>query len=150
MALAITTITNSIAALSVSGVTIQDVDEIIEHVKERDCPLVQPLPNGFVNGLSVTRDSQGPGSIALKTVRYTLTYRLMYAAVGTGRGLFDVYDDMITKAGLFLDALLADDALSGSVDITPMGALNFGLVGDPAGNVFHGCDFQLQVMEFVN
>ena len=150
MALQFATVANSIAAVSVSGVTIKDIDEIIEFVSARDCPLVQPVPNGFVSGLNVERDSQGLGSVAMKTVMYTLTYRLMYAPIGTGRGLFDVYDDMVAKAGLFLDALISNDALTGTIDITPTGALNFGPVLDPAGNSFHGCDFQLKVMEFVN
>jgi len=41
MALAITTVTNSIAALSVTGLTIKDVDEILYAPTDRECPLLQ-------------------------------------------------------------------------------------------------------------
>jgi len=150
MAAAIATVTNSIAALSVSGVTLKDMDEILEQVEERDGPIIQPIPNGFVTDLGAERDSFGDPSQALKTLNYTLNYRLMYIPLDAGRGLFDVYDDMVAKAFLFIDAVLANDDLSGSVDVTPVGALNFGPVVDPAGNQFHGCDFQLRVQEFVN
>lgn len=144
------TVPNSIAAMSVSGVTIKDVDEIVDSVTDRACPIIQPIPNGFVTDFSVERDSQGPGSTALQTVMYTLNYRLMFAPVGTGRGLLGVWADMLVKARLFLDAIIANDDLAGTVDIRPVGALNFGPVSDPAGNQFHGCDFALRVQEFVN
>ena len=149
MALAFATVTNSIAALSVSGVTIKDIDECIAEVLERDCPLIQPGPI-FITNLSVERDSQGPGSSALKTATYTFNYRMFFAPAGAGRGYFDLFDGMIAKAGLFLDAIITDDALTGTVDISPVGVLDFGIVTDPSEVAFHGCDFQLQVQEFVN
>ena len=98
----------------------------------------------------MVRDSTGGGSTAKMTVYYTLSYRLCHTRLGSGRGLFDVYDDMVAIAAAFLDAVLAIDVLTGAVDIMPSDAVNFGPVVDPAGDGFHGCDFALDITEFVN
>lgn len=144
------TIATSIAGLSVPGVTIKDLDGIPEEAQARDCPLLYPKPDGFMSNLRVERDSFGAGSEARKTVRYTLNYAYLHAPVGEGRGLFDVYAAMVGNTLAILDALLADDALNGAVDITPGSVVRFGLVNDPAGGWFHGCVLGLDVVEFVN
>lgn len=149
MSLQIATVCASIAALSVAGVTIKDLDEIPENVDLR-APTILPKPDGFVSGLRYERQSQGGGSVAKGDCYYTLTYRLCYAPVGSGRGLFETYPAMVTAAFAFLDAVLAVDVLQGAVTIRPVGALNFGPVSDPAGNIFHGCDIAVEIMEFVN
>lgn len=148
MALALTTITNSIAALSVSGVTIKDVDEIPNEVLDRECPMVIPKPDGFVSNFKPERVTLGSGSGAKWNVNYNLTYRLLYAKVGTGRGLFDLYSGFAVKAMLFVDAVMDNDALTGTVDITLDNISDFGPVVDPAGITFHGCDFTFSVLEF--
>lgn len=150
MALAFTTITNSIAAIDVLGVTIRDIDEIPEAVTPTMCPVLYPEPVGFISNFEYTRQSQGGGAVALADVTYNLTYTFLYAPVGSGRGLFDVYDDMVAKVGLILDAFIIADAATGAVDLTPDTPLNLGPVSDPAGNVFHGCQFVLNITEFVN
>ena len=94
MTLQADTIATSIAGLSVSGVTIKDLDGISEQVHARACPLLYPKPDGFMSNLRVERDSFGPASNARKTVRYTLSYVYLHAPIGEGRGLFDVYADM--------------------------------------------------------
>lgn len=150
MALAIATVADSISKLTVSGVILKDIDEIPSSVADRDTPMIIPRPDGFISNFRFQRDSFGAGGDAKITVRYTLLYRLLAAKVGSGRGLFDVYDTMITKTGLFLDAIIANDAITGAVDIIAAGVENVGGVGDPAGNIFHGCDISIDVMEFVN
>ena len=149
MTLAIATITNSIAALNVALVHIRDIDEIPEAVNPSDCPIIYPKPDGFVTNFRVEVNSFGSSS-AKKTVRYTLTYRFLQAALSSGRGLFDVYDDLVTNVFAFLDAVIANDALTGAIDDTPVNTINFGAVGDPAGNLFHGADIAIEIMEFVN
>ena len=150
MALAIATIADSIAAVSVSGVTIKDLNEIPEAVTLRDCPVLFPRPDGFVTDLAVKRDSFGTGAVAKMTVTYILTYTFCHAPIGSGRGLFDVYDNMIANAFAIIDAIITNDTVTGLVDLQVDDALNFGPVEDPSGNVFHGCEIQLYVMEFVN
>jgi hypothetical protein len=148
MALAIATVANSIAALSVSGVTIKDVDEIPSAVDTRQ-PTILPKPD-FVTGFVMERDSFGAGS-AKMTVRYVLNYRFCYKPVGAGRaGQIEHYDGMVDKVALFWDAVLAINTLTGAVDIEPAGVAHMGLVNDPADNIFLGCDLAVNVTEFVN
>ncbi len=150
MALNISTIATNIAALEVSGVTIKDITGIKDKFTKRDCPVVYPNPDGFVSDFNVVRDSFGDPSQAKKTVTYTLTYRFLQAPLGSGRINFAVYSDFITKAYAFIDAIIANDDISGAVDLEISDALNFGPVADPSGNTFHGCDIALNVKEFVN
>lgn len=148
MALALTTITNSIAALSVSGVTLKDIDEIPETATGLG-PVIYPKPDGFVTDFTVERNSFGGGSTAKMTATYNLTYRFCHSPVGSGRFL-EFYDDMVTKAFLFLDAVIAVDVMTGLIDLQVDDTLSFGPVMDPSGAVFHGCDIVLRVMEFIN
>ena len=154
MALSADTIASSIATLSVPGVTVLGLDEIPETVTGRDCPLMYPRPDGFMSNLRVERVSFGPASSAAKDVRYTLHYTFLLAPVGDGRGLFDVYADMVSYVLAILDAIIADDALNGTItgviDITPQGVVRFGLVASPAGGHFHGAQLSFEVLEHVN
>jgi len=150
MGLAFTTITNSIAAIAVTGVTIKDIDEIPESVLPRMCPIMYPEPDGFISGFTYERNSTGPGSVALATVNYNMTYAFLYTPVGSGRGLFDVYDDMVSKVGAILDKIIVSDAITGVVDLTIAEAFQFGAVPDPTGNMFIGTRLVFQVIEFIN
>lgn len=148
MALQIAAVANSIAALSVSGVTMKDVDEIPTGVDTR-APTILPLPD-YVTNFEVERDSFGGGG-ALRSVSYTLNYRLCYKPVGQGRHkTIEYYDVMIDKVALFFDAVMAVDTLTGAVDIAPDGVTNMGLVNDPSDNEFIGCDLAVRITEFVN
>ena len=126
MALKITTIADSIAGLSVSGVTLYDIDEIPTAIISRDVPAIIPRPDDYITD---------------------------HSKLGTGRrSLFDTYSGMVTKIGLFLDALIAADAVSGSLDSRPISISNVGAVPSPAeeGVAFHGCDIGVRITEFVN
>jgi hypothetical protein len=146
MALQFAAVANSIAGLSVSGVTLTDVDEIPQAGDTRT-PSIIPAPN-WMSDFTMERMSFGGGSSALMDLRYTLTYRLLYAPVGSGRGFVGVVDKMIDKLALFLDAVIAVDTLTGLVDITPAGVSGFGVVTDPSDNKFWGCDISLSILEF--
>ena len=153
MALKITTIADSIAGLSVSGVTLYDIDEIPTAIISRDVPAIIPRPDDYITDFEPEVNSLGTGSTAKMTVRYTLNYRLYHSKLGTGRrSLFDTYSGMVTKIGLFLDALIAADAVSGSLDSRPISISNVGAVPSPAeeGVAFHGCDIGVRITEFVN
>lgn len=152
MTLAIRYVTEAISLLDVDGVSIVDLDAIPEAVDGRRA-LIMPRPDGFVTGFSIERDSFGTSG-AKMTAIYTLNYRLLYAGIGEGRGLFDKYPDMVDAAFRFLDAVLAIGEVTSEasrvVDLNIANALNFGPVLDPAGNAFHGCEIELTVTEFVN
>lgn len=149
MALALATVTDSIAGLSVTGLTIKDLDEIPAAADPRQATLI-PLPN-FVTAFSMERDSFGGGSTAKMTVNYTLNYRLLFTQPGKGRaGTIENYDNMVALVVAFWDAVIAIDELAGAVDIVPGGISNMGLVNDPADNAFIGCDVAVICTEFVN
>ena len=149
MALAITTVTNSIAELSVSGLVIKDIDEVPEAVDPRQ-PTLLPLPD-FITGFELERDSYGGGSTAKMTVRYQLNYRLCYAPLGDGRTtVLEMQAGTVEMIGLILDAVLAVDTMTGNVDIQPSQVVGMGAVLDPSDNAFWGCDISFVVTEFVN
>ena len=152
MALQIVTVADSISKLLVTGVELKDIDKIVTEGHKRNIPMIIPRPDGFISGFLYERESFGPGSTAAINISYTLTYRLLHSKIGTGRsGVIDKYSDMVAKVGLFLDAIIANDTITGAVDIQPFGISEFGPVSDPAGSaVFLGCDIGINVMEFVN
>src|SRR3972149_11779125 len=149
MTLAISTICDSISSLSVSGLTIKDLNEIPEAIRGRDFPVIYPKPDGFVTNFEMVRNSFGGGSTAKMTVTYDLTYRLLGAPIGAGRGLFDSYSLMVEKVYAFIERVLAVDTMDGLIDIVPAEAPAFGPVTDPAGGMFHGADVIFHVMDFV-
>ena len=83
-------------------------------------------------------------------VTYNMTYAFLYTPVGSGRGLFDVYGDMLEKVGLIIDKIIVSDGITGVVDLTIAGAFQFGAVPDPTGNMFIGTRLILNVKEFIN
>ncbi len=147
MAIALTTITNAIAGLSISGVTVLDVDQIYGDMSRAGLPVLYPEPVDFVSNFRVSRDSQGGGSTALITIEYDLTYTFLHSPIGAERVL-EGYTQMVDKAMEVLDAVLAIDTLTGAVDILPTGIAQIGPVPDPAGNMYHGCRFIFHVVEF--
>lgn len=150
MTLAITTISNAITGLSVTGLTIKDIDEIPQAIINRDCPVLIPDPDNYVSRFLVEPDSFGVGGTRKWTANYTLNYLLLYAAVGSGRTtVLEKYSGMVSSAFAFFDALLASSALTGAVDFEPDMIGSFGIV-DFSGTLFHSCGVSLNVKEFVN
>jgi len=146
MGLSADTIAASVAALSITGVTIKGLTNLPAAVDARECPVLAPSVNDppFMTGLSVDRDSFG----GLKTIRYTLNWKLYAGPVGQGRGLLDLYPTLVTKALAVLDAFISNDALSGSIDVTPEDLPQFGPVADPSGVQYHGAVISVRCMEF--
>jgi len=150
MTLAIATISDAITDLSVTGLTIKDIDEIPQAVINRDCPLLVPNPDNYVSRFLVAPDSFGVGSSRKWTASYTLNYLLLYAAAGSGRTtVLEKYSGMVTAAFAFFDALLASSALTGTVDFEPDMIGDFGMTTF-SGTSFHSCGVSLNVKEFVN
>ena len=149
MALQTAAIANSIAGLSVAGLSIRDVDEKPAGVDARQ-PTLFPLEN-YITDFNMVRDSFGGGSTAKMTVTYTLNYRLCYKPIGAGRSnIISWFDDVVDMTMLFIDAVLAVETLTGLIDIIPVEITNMGGVEDPANNIFYGCDIGVNVKEFVN
>lgn len=151
MGLQIVTVAESIADLSVTGVDIKDLDKIPEEGNAMDVPVIIPKPDGFITGFRHAPVSLSSGSGRQVDVFYILTYRLLHSEIGEGMdGLFTTYPAMVALTALFLDEIIANDTLPGAVDAKPLTIPIFGPVADPVGNMFHGCDIGIEIMEFVN
>lgn len=148
MTLSVVTVADSISKLTVTGVTIKDLNEIPESASGMDCPMVYPNPDGFMSNFDVERMAMASGTSNVWNVSYTLTYRFLHSEVGLGLGLFDVYDDMVDKVMDFVDKMLVSDAVTGAVDLEVQDISTFGPVSDPSGTMFHGCDIMLRILEF--
>ena len=148
MTISVVTIADSISKLSVTGVTIKDLNEIPESADPADCPMVYPNPEGFLSNFELERMSMSSGASNDWDVRYSLTYRFLHSEIGGGLGLFDVYDDMVDKVMDFVDKMLVSDSVTGSVDLEVEDITQFGPVSDPSGNMFHGCDIVFRILEF--
>lgn len=146
----IDTITAAIAGLTVTGVTIRDTSNLTDHVEHRDEPLLAPRPNSFVTFQPVQRDTYGLASIAKKTVTFELSYRFFHSDAGEGRGLYDQFPDFMDKIFAINDALIAADALNGTVDMQLTGNPQFGVVQDGAGGNFWGADITVLCTLFIN
>ncbi len=149
MALAIATLPHTIAAVSVAGVSIRDVDQILQNVTVADCPLLQPEPLDFVRGFRAVRQSFGPNASAFKQVEYDLIYTYFHAPIGASYAL-ELYDDLLTKLAAIEDAILTDDTINDVVDINPGEIPQVGPVKDPAGHNFLGAQLTFHVVEYVN
>jgi hypothetical protein len=164
VAINLSTVTASIAALSIAAVypgattnsstnvTVLDIDALkddLSHEVARG-PVLAPMPNGFVKLDKVTLDAMGSGASAKKTIQYSLAYRLFYCTVGAGRGFFDVYSSAIATAVNVWNVLIANDTVAGCINLWPVGSLNITSVQDAAGNHYWGCDFTLQITDFIN
>jgi len=147
MTLAITTVTDSIAALTVTGLTIKDVDQIPQGLLGRECPVLIPNPDNFVTGFKVEPDTLDKTKW---TVTYTLNYLLIYAAVGSGRTTtMEKFSGMVSMGFAFIDAVAAALTLSGSVDWEPGTVDNFDIVTIGENN-FHSCHVSIGITEFIN
>jgi hypothetical protein len=140
------TVTNSIAALTIAGVTILDTDQIPDAVG-LDFAVLAPMPEAFITNVEVTRDELSAQKLVL---RYTLTYRYYHCKIQGGLGgLFATYAGLITNAAAILLAFSSDATLAGAVDNDMPQVLNIGPVSDPSGNAYHGCDITLRIMQFL-
>ena len=152
MTLSFQTISNTIAALSVSGVTLKDIDEV-PTTGDR-VPIILPRPDFITNfGLVEEETAMGAPSVRPMTVRYTLNYRLLFKEAGVGRSnTIEALNGLTEKIGLFLDAVLAMDDTTGVEDLVPSAnaVTNMGLVNAPNDEEYYGCDFHLDITEHVN
>ena len=150
MALSFTTISDTIAALSVSGVTIKDIDEV--PTSGDRVPIIIPLPD-FITNFNLDNMTLGVPSTRLMTVSYTLNYRLLFIRAGAGRSnTIEALNGLTSKIGLFLDAVLAMDTITGVEDLVPStnAITNMGIVNAPNDDAYYGCDFHLDCLEHVN
>jgi len=148
MSLSTTTITNSIAALSITGLTIKDIDEVPESVTLRDCPVLYPEPDGFLRNVTVEPMAFGTAGSGPFDVDYDMAYTFLYKPVGVSRALLSVYPAMLAMALLIVDKIIVSDLVTGGVTLEFAGFEDFGLANDVSGNPFFGTRMLFHVKEF--
>lgn len=141
---------DAISNISISGVTVKDRDQI--GVSYQNSPNVLiPNPNGsFISGFTMRFDALMQGTNAPMTVGYTLNYRFLGTTIGSMETFTGAYSDVVSKLILIINAILATPApYSGRIEMT-LGDVSIGAKEDPAGNMFHGADFSLNIVEMQN
>jgi len=150
MALALATVANSIEALTITGLTIYDLDNVPASVDVRTTAALVPLSD-YVTGFILAHDTFGAGNTAEMTVTYTVNYRLFYSIYGAGRtDLLEKQAGLIAMVAAIWDSVITNDSLTGCVNIEPVGVTGIGIVMDPTNHEFLGCNMSFTVMEFVN
>lgn len=140
------TVTNSIAALSITGVTICDADQIPEALG-LEYAVLAPIPDDFITDLEITRSELSGQKL---DVRYNLHYRYYHCAIGGGvGGIFSVIPAMITNLAAIVKAFSLDDSLAGAMDNGFPTIGHIGPVADAAGNQYHGCDLTIHILQFL-
>ena len=142
----ISTVADSIAALTISGVTIKDIDQIPDTARML-CPLLIPKPDNFVTDLSVSFETFGSNGGAKINTNYTLNYVFLFCEVG-GMGAFAAFSGLVSKLSAILVAINSNDAITGAVDMKINSIGNIGVITDPAGVEYWGLEFSLRVLEY--
>lgn len=146
--LKVATVWDSIAALSIAGLTIRDIDQVTE-VWEVRTPTLYPDIASPLDLPAPTRQSFGTvANGAKKDVSYTLNYVFTFAPIGSTRGVKDIISSMFAMLVLIFNAVTESDALTGSVNIDPRIASAGVVVEDLAGNKFYGLRLAFDVTEF--
>lgn len=148
VAVNLATVADSIAGLSISGVTIRDINQIPDNAAML-CPLLIPNPNGFVTDIAPTFETYGSGGTAKMNLSYTLNYAFIHSQVGSGINAYANYADLIAKLVLIIVAIMSNDAITGLVDMRLQSIGNIGVINDPADNEYWGLLFSLRVLEYV-
>jgi len=145
----IRTVISAIAGLSISGVTIKDLDEIPGNTNLQPKTLY-PNAEGVIRGLLPSRETYGTLGSEKINLDYGIRYRYVHCTPdGSPGGVYDVVDDCVETIASILAVLLANDTVNGAVDVWLTSMSDFPIiVQDPAGNDFWGCDFTLGIKEF--
>ncbi len=141
----IVTVADSISKLSISGVTIKDINEL--SASWTSLPnVLYPRPENFVTGVSLVPAELTKQKYDLK---YTLNYRFLNVQLGNDAVLFVTYPTLIAKIVLIVNAIITNHNLTGAIDVSFGGIAAIGALADPAGNIYHGCDFAINILEFL-
>lgn len=139
-----TTAATSIAGLTITGIPIKDLTNILTDVSMA-CPVLMPAP-GFVSNLQpVLPETYGSSGAERLTLKYDLTYRYFHCAVGADM-TWGFYDDVVSNVAAILAVLLTNDKLTGLSDLRVKSISEIpGVVTDPLQNEYFGCDITLSI-----
>jgi hypothetical protein len=144
----IKTILQSIASLTIGGLTIKDIDEIpVDCTRLAPIMYPEPMP-GTIRNFTPTRQSFGGGGAHLLDIDYDIYYTFLFAPAGSGRSGLEYYGEAVEMWADIVETLLENDDITGAVDMDIADTPNFGPIPDPAGNMFIGCNIVLHIKEF--
>lgn len=149
VSIGLATVADSISNLSISGVTIKDIDQIPDSAAML-CPLLIPQPNGFVSDINPEFQSFGSNAAQKMDLSYTLNYLYLHAEVGSGINSYLIYSGLITKLIAIIAAIMSNDKITGLVDMKLQSVSQIGVITDPSGAEFWGIQFSFRVLEYVN
>ena len=141
MSLDIVTLTDAIAALSVtiterSGtvktLTIRAMDDIPMRVFGRDCPILYPDPVQFVTEFNPVKATLGEGINNSWDVGYRIHYTLLYSSFNAGRGM-ENFSGAVVMAFAVMQAVMTANPIAGAVLLRPDGIDETGILYDAAG-----------------
>lgn len=141
-----TTVSASIAALSITGVTIKDIDAIPDSAQNL-CPVIIPQTE-FITDIQPERKSFGSGGAEKIDFQYTLNYWFLFCEVGSGINAFAPYEGLIQKLDLILETILTNDTVSGLVDLQLQNIGRIGTIQDASENMYWGCSFSVRCLEY--
>jgi hypothetical protein len=138
------TVTASIAALSIAGVTIKNTDEIADAIA-LGTSVLAPRPRDFVTDFNVEVEEFSKQNLNLS---YTLHYMYYHCRTGTN-ALFASYAPMIDKLALIILALCSDVSLSGAMDNGVPHIGTIAAIEDGSGNYYHCCEVSIDIIQFL-
>lgn len=144
-------ITTAIAAMSVSGVTIKDTDEIPSIIYDRDCPMLFPAPGDWIDGSSAAVDDEttfGTATSRMWVVHRTFHYIYIHSEVNSARGYYEVYGNAADDIENIAVALMQLDI--SNVDVESVSHNKIGTMKSPNEKSFVGCDFNITFRERIN
>ncbi|MBU2249809.1 MAG: hypothetical protein KKD77_23885 [Gammaproteobacteria bacterium] len=152
MALASTTVSAAIAALSITGMkSIRDVTNVPDELDTRSLPCMFPDPENWLDAGEGTIEDEttfGTPSTRFWVVHRAYNYVWLYKEAGDGRGLKSHYSGGSTMLDAIVTAIVALD-VSG-VDVQSVSHTRFGLISDPSGKNFYGSFITIRCRERIN
>ena len=142
----VSTVAASIAALTVSGVTIKGIDKIPDS-GSLITPILFPQPNDYMTGTVMSFETYGSNGAAKMNMEYDLNYVFLYCQVG-GVNAFAPFSPLISKLAEVLVTIMSNDAITGAVDMRLGSVGRIGVITDPAGIEYWGVMITLHVMEY--
>lgn len=148
MTLDITSVATAISALTVTGLTISDFDEIPMSLSIRNTPLLIPDPEKPITGFNTIEASFGASSMK-RDVHYTLNYILIGFPVGLGRStVIESFKTTLALVIAFIQALYNASNLGAAVEWEPQNPIrraNF----TQGGVSFHAWDIAIEITELL-
>ena len=142
------TVADSISKLSISGITMRDIDQVPDSAQML-CPIMFPQPDNFITNINVERVTVGSGGTAKMDMTYTLNYVFLQAEMGAGISAFSMYSNIVSNLAAILVKMFASDNITGAVDLTLNSIGEIGTISDPSGNQYWGVLLSFNILEFV-